>query len=114
MGAAMTYYLRQIFARLDAALLRNPGLRLARFAQEIRVDRHTIEKAVHDTAGVSFREYKRHILLEEARRLIVEDFNLSEKEIAFKLGYGSRDAFCRFIKVNTGTCPSNMRRQTPP
>ncbi len=110
----MTYHIRQIVAELDAVLSKNPNLRLGRFAQEIRVDRHTIERALHDIVGMSFREYKKLILLRESCRLLVEGPNLSEKEIAFRLGYGSRDAFCRFIKANTGLRPRDIRKPTLP
>jgi AraC-like DNA-binding protein len=106
----MAYNLRRLFTNLDDALSQNPNLRLGTFAKDIRVGRHTVEKAVLEAVGMSFRDYRNQRLLEEARRLLIEEFNLSEKEIAFKLGYRSRDAFCRFVKINTGACPSDLRR----
>ncbi len=105
----MAYNHLLIFKELDAALSQSANLKLGRFAEGIHIDRHTIEKAVRSATSKSFREYKRQRLLKDARRMLIEEFNLSEKEIAFRLGYASRDAFCRFIKINTGKCPGKIR-----
>ncbi len=110
----MTYNLRQMFVELDLALSQNPNLRLEEFAQHLHVDRHTVDKSVREAVGVCFRQYKMQKLLREAHHLLKKEFNLTEKEIAYKLGYRSPDAFCRFIKINTGRSPGDVRRAKMP
>ena len=105
----MDYNLDQIFIKLDAALSEEPNVRLKKCSQSLGVNRQTVEKAVKATTGVSFREYQKQRILLEALRLLAEEGELSETEIAQKLGYQSADAFERFVESETGSKPGDFR-----
>ncbi len=105
----MEIILDKVFIRLDEALSQDPKARLKECSQTLGVTRHTVEKAVKATTGVSFREYQKQKILIEALRLLAEEGELSETEIAGRLGYKSAGAFERFIETETGSKPSDFR-----
>jgi len=105
----MSDSLDRIFVRIDAALSQDPNARLRECSQNLGIDRQTVTQAVKETTGVSFREYQRQKILIEALRLLAEEGDLSEREIACRLGYKTAGAFERFIEVETGSKPSDFR-----
>jgi AraC-like DNA-binding protein len=109
----MTYNLRRLMVELDIWLSHRPQIHLRELAEKLAVERHTIERAVREVAGTSFREYQKREVLKQALRLLTEGGGHSEKQIAFMLGYQSPDAFSRFIKAATGKTPTEIRRGGP-
>ena len=101
--------LDKLFVRLDDALSRDPNARLRECSLSLGVDRQAVTRAVRANTGVSFREYQKQKILIEAMRLLAEEDDLSECEIAGKLGYKTPGAFERFIEVETGSKPSDFR-----
>ena len=75
------------------------------------MERHTIEKAVHDVRRMSFREHRQKELLRKAQVLLNDNRAFSEKEVAAKLGFASLEAFIRFIKAQTGMTPKEIRKE---
>jgi AraC family transcriptional regulator len=106
----MSYDHGKIVVRLQKLLLDNIQLRLVEASRQLGVERHTIEKALKEITGSSFRGYQQRMLLEQAIRLLVEEGSLSTKEIAVRLGYGSGTAFSRFIRRQTGQSPTKLRQ----
>jgi transcriptional regulator GlxA family with amidase domain len=108
-GCPMTYNRRQLLKELDELVTATPRIRLSEIARSLGVDRHTIENAMRSTRSVSFREYKRHQLLEMARTMLYQP-NVSIKEVGIKLGYSSAASFSRFVQKSTGKSPSQLRK----
>ena len=75
------------------------------------MERHTIEKAVHDVRRMSFREHRQKELLRKAQVLLNDKRAFSEKEVAAKLGFASLEAFIRFVKAQTGMTPKEIRKE---
>jgi AraC-like DNA-binding protein len=113
-GALMSYDHSKIVVRLQKLLADNIHISLLEASQQLGVERHTVEKALKQITGRSFREYRQRILLDQALRLLVQEASLSTKEIAAQLGYGSGTAFSRFVRRQTGRSPTELRQQTPP
>jgi two-component system response regulator YesN len=84
-------------------------MQLDELSKSLRVERHTIERAIKRTTGNTFREFRARLLLEKAKRVLDEDPLQSIKEVAFILGYSSQRAFCRFTKANAGCSPTELR-----
>ena len=101
--------LDKLFVRLDDALSRDPKARLRECSLNLGVDRQAVTRAVRANTGVSFREYQKQKVLIEAMRLLAEEEDLTECEIASKLGYKTTGAFERFIEVETGSKASEFR-----
>jgi AraC-like DNA-binding protein len=104
----MTYILQKIFHNVEIELFKNSRTPLDQLSQKLGVGRHTIERATLKIAGLSFRNYRQHIILTKALTLIDADNLHSRKEIAFVLGFQSVDAFARFIRRSTGLCFTDL------
>jgi transcriptional regulator GlxA family with amidase domain len=109
----MNHNLNALFAQIAGRLSTDPNIHLHALAQNLGVDRHTIEQAVRIHAGVSFREYRDAKRLNKGIALLLHS-DLCFKEIALKLGYSAFDSFSRFIKRNTGDSPRQIRRNALP
>jgi AraC-like DNA-binding protein len=105
----MAYDLHGLFNRISHHLRRAPYLQLEEISQLVNVERHTIEKAVKTATGMTFREFRTSMLLEQAMRLLDDNPAQSIKEVAFTLGYNSQRSFCRFIRTAAGCSPKELR-----
>ena len=105
----MSHSLEEIFIKLDALLSENPNARLVEFSQSLNIKQHTVQKAVREATGVSFREYQKQRILMDAVRLLAEKSELSEGDIALRIGYRSADSLFDFVKLETGTNPNDFR-----
>jgi AraC family transcriptional regulator, transcriptional activator of pobA len=105
----MTYNQRQLLKELDALVSNTPRIRLSEIARTLGVDRHTIENAMRSSRNMSFREHKRRELLQMAMAMLNQP-DISVKEIGVKLGYSSAASFSRFVHQSTGKSPSQLRK----
>ena len=107
----MAYSRHQLFDEIDRQIRKTPRKSLYSLARELGVHRKTIRNVTWEFKAKSFHEYQKELLLQRAIDLILDERgNLSLKQIAFTLGYRSPAAFSRFIKVETGRSPSEIRR----
>jgi transcriptional regulator GlxA family with amidase domain len=106
---SMTYNQRKLLKELDVLVSNTPRVRLSEIAQSLGVDRHTIENAMRATRNTSFREYKRRELLQKAMAMLNQP-DVSVKEVGVKLGYSSAASFSRFVQQSTGKSPSQLRK----
>jgi AraC family transcriptional activator of pobA len=105
----MTYNRRALLKEVDDLVSSTPRIRLAEIARTLGVDRHTIENAMRSNRQISFREYRRKKLLQMARAMLNQP-DVSVKEIGIKLGYASAASFSRFVQQSTGKSPSRLRK----
>jgi len=77
------------------------------------VERHTIEKAVHDVRRMSFREHRQKELLRKAQVLLNDKRAFSVKRrLQLNLAlHHYIEAFIRFIKAQTGMTPKEIRKK---
>ena len=106
----MTYNQKKLLKELDALVSNTPRIRLSEIARSLGVDRHTIENAMRTTRNTSFREYRRQELLQMALAMLNQP-DISVKEIGSKLGYSSAASFSRFVQQSTGKSPSQLRKE---
>jgi methylphosphotriester-DNA--protein-cysteine methyltransferase len=105
----MSYSLEEIFIKLDTLLSKDPNARLVEFSQSINIKQHTVQKAVREATGVSFREYQKQRILMETVCLLAEKGELSEGDIALRVGFKSGESLFNFVKLETGTNPNDFR-----
>lgn len=110
----MAYDLASLCKMVQEALARGRRTGLAKLAEQVNVDRHTLEKAVRITTGKSFRQLQQQALFEKSMKLLHNEPALSIKDIAFRIGFGSPQAFHRFIRRTSGKTPVQIRRATSP
>src|SRR5438552_1345007 len=107
----MAYDRWKLFAELDRRLTADPCLRLKQLANDLGVERHTIEDIDQEMISMTFRRYQKGKLLRKTRVIIRKKPNSSGKEIAAELGYRSCKSFSRFVKRATGWTLSAIRRR---
>lgn len=84
------------------------NLSLSTVALEVAKNEKSISKFLQNEYGLSFKQYLNNIRLEEAKRLIAIN-ELSLKEIAYMVGYGSSNHFTRVFKQYLNTTPTEFR-----
>jgi transcriptional regulator GlxA family with amidase domain len=107
----MAYNLQGLFLQILPYLRSRPYSTLDEVAERVHVERHTIEKAVKQSTGKTFRALRSELLLRHATGLLRTESNQSIKEIAFRLGYQSQRSFSRFIRTAAGRSPKEIRSQ---
>ncbi|HWX54354.1 MAG TPA: helix-turn-helix domain-containing protein [Verrucomicrobiae bacterium] len=105
------YDLHELYIRITHKLRLSPRLSLEELALDIRIERHTIERAVKAGAGTTFRDFRKRGMLKVAERMLREHPHRNLKEVAHALGYRSSSAFSRFVKAAAGCSPSELRGQ---
>jgi len=110
----MAYDRRLLFKRVEESLSSRPRTSISEIARQVKVDRHTIERAVRQVTGGSFRQLQQQALLGAALRLLAAEPGRSVKEISFLLGYGSPRAFSRFMRHTCGSPPTPIRLANSP
>jgi transcriptional regulator GlxA family with amidase domain len=105
----MTYNRRMLLKQVDDLVTSTPRIRLSEIARTLGVDRHTIENAMRSNRQTSFREYRRRELMQMAQAMLNQP-DVSVKEVGIRLGYASAASFSRFVQQSTGRSPSQLRK----
>lgn len=84
------------------------SLSLSGVAKEVAKNEKSVSKFLQAEYGLSFKQYLNNIRLEEAKRLIAIH-ELSLKEIAYMVGYGSSNHFTRVFKQYLKVTPTEYR-----
>lgn len=98
------------YAQLFCGILQIAGQRriaVNDVAAGIGVERHTLERIVRSMSGQSFRQLHHGLLLDRAHQLLKQGMPI--KEIAFEMGFGSPQAFHRFVRRECGKTPTLLR-----
>lgn len=106
----MIYDYCALFDSISLALRRDPRIRLCELSVQLRVERHSVERAVRLQTGQNFRALKRSLMFDRACDLLTHKPSCSIKEIAFSLGYRSPRSLARFIRALSGETPKALRR----
>ncbi len=106
---AVAYVYADIVKNLAWMLIANPRLPLGAISRKFKIGRHTIQKAVRIVKGRSFRELQKEAILGRASDLLADGSIRSIKQVSFLIGYGSPQAFSRFMKRVSGRSPSDFR-----
>jgi transcriptional regulator GlxA family with amidase domain len=109
----MAYDLHRIFLQVRHNLELTPSMSLAQLSRNLRIERHTVEKAVKRAIGVTFREFRNGVLLRRAQDLLRDESNRTIKEVAFALGYRSQGSLSRFIRIMTGNSAKMIKTGKP-
>lgn len=113
-GYHTVYDLPGLSGKVQVALTKGRRIGLANLAQRLGVDRHTLETAIRVTTGKSFRQLHQEVILQKSLDLLKNEPTLSIKDIAFRVGYKSPQAFQRFIRRASGKTPGQIRRSRIP
>lgn len=108
-----------LLARLEeamSALLKKADLDAAEAAAAIGATPEALAKALASARGLSFKEYLLGMRVAEARRLLRDpaEARTSMEAIGLLAGFGSRSAFYKAFRDQTGVSPAVFRAETCP
>jgi len=86
----------------------NPELCLKMVARAVAKNEKYVSSLIQEEYRMSFKRYLNGIRLQEAKRLIQNDY-LSLKEISFLVGYSNANHFTRVFKEFEGVTPTIFR-----
>ncbi len=92
-------------------LHQRPRLTATALAKQLRVDRHTISRAIRTELELTFRELQARECLASIRRHMTESPELCLKEIAARLRYASGASFARRVRSLERCSPTDLRRK---
>jgi ligand-binding sensor domain-containing protein/AraC-like DNA-binding protein len=99
----------RILMERDAAY-RDQALSLESLATRLEILPKHLSQIVNEHLQLSFRDFVNGYRVEEAKRLLREDPQLTVLGIAHQVGFNTNDAFYRAFKKQTGTPPSSYRK----
>lgn len=105
----MSYDHRTLALRVEAELRANPRLTLAMISNTLQIDRHTVNRALFRTFGVTFRAFKASIQDEAISGALIGGKLMSIKQAAAKAGYGSAGSLARRTRRSMGIAPTKVR-----
>jgi AraC-like DNA-binding protein len=105
----MTYDLSTLYRWLASELGKSPRTSLGALARRCAVSRYTLMNAIKCSGKTSFRQLQADVIEAKIAQLMSSGSNLSIKEMAYMLGYGSSRAFGRFIRQRFDLTPSQLR-----
>jgi len=106
----MSYDLNELAKRVATTLKRQPLTSLAALSRDLRLDRHTVTRALRAHLGKSFREVQDEVLVDFVRTEIARCPTMSIKEIASSVGYNHSRSMARRIRRLTGHSPTEHRK----
>jgi len=89
----------------------NPGLSITALAEQAKVSEVYFRKLFQVRWGMSPSRYLQYVRLEHAKKLLRYPF-LSLEECARQSGFSSHSYFCRILRQEVGTTPSQYRKLT--
>lgn len=105
-------YERSALARLAMARLRQkPTVRLGTLASELRVDRHTLNRAFRMVYGTTFAKLKGQLRADAINDALEDPRPKSLKETAEEVGLGSGAELARVTRRLFGATPTVIRKR---
>ena len=86
------------------------SLTLEEVAGHVQLSPYYFSKLFKDEAGMTFIEWLTSFRIEQAKKLL-DDTNLSLKEISYEVGYHNPNYFSRVFKKMVGKAPTDYRRE---
>ncbi len=105
----MSYKQQLLMEAISHHLSNTPSGLLEDLSRELRVSRRTLQKVVSTATGRTFREFRKEMLVERAKKLLELCPTRTIKEMSFDLGYESPRSFARAIKRACGSSPAQLR-----
>lgn len=92
-------YIKENFAK---------DISLDEVSREVNISPYYFSKVFKEEAGINFIDYLTEIRMEQAKKLLQQK-NLSMKEICVAVGYGDPNYFSRTFKKNVGVTPTEYK-----
>lgn len=94
----------------DQKVYKDGGISLENLAQRLSVSTQKFSRFMNQVMNCDFRNFVNQHRIEEAKRLLAQEPELSIKYICFEVGFQSKSTFHDAFKRFTGTTPSAFRK----
>ncbi|MEO0337790.1 MAG: helix-turn-helix transcriptional regulator [Bacteroidota bacterium] len=91
-------------------IYRNAELRLADLAQELNISKHHLSQVINEQLQQNFFDLINGYRIQEAQAIIQERSQKNLLEIAYQVGFNSKNSFNNAFKKNVGMTPSVYRK----
>jgi AraC-like DNA-binding protein len=103
---------RRISGLMEQEMLyRDSDLSLDLLAKKLNEQRHHVSQAINEQAGKSFSEFVNEYRVAEAQQLLaaMKKREMNAIEVAYQVGFGTKNAFNLAFKKRTGMTPTAYR-----
>lgn len=110
---------REIINRVESHLKKesrftNPNVKLAEVAKALNILPHTLSQVLNDNLGKNFPQFLNEFRIEKAKKMLLENENLTQESIGYDCGFNSKSTFYSTFKKITGITPSAFRKAEKP
>lgn len=92
-------------------LFKNSNLKLKDVSDELKILSHRLSQLLNDNLGKSFSAYINHYRIEAAKKLLVNNTNITQEAIGYECGFSSQSHFYATFKKFTGTTPAKFKKK---
>lgn len=89
----------------------NPNLKMADVASAMNILPHTLSQVLNDNLGKNFPQFLNEYRIEAAKKMIIENQNLTLESIGYDCGFNSKSTFYSTFKKLTGFTPAAYKKQ---
>jgi len=107
-------YVKKLINQIETQKpFREPELTLAQLAEQVNIPAHHLSQVINEKLNCNFLDFINGYRIEDAKEKLVDDAysHYTVIAIAYEVGFNSKTAFYSAFKKQTGTTPSNFRKQ---
>jgi len=105
-------YLKKLNYLMDIEkLYKDEELSLQKMAEKLRISTRDLSRIINERLGKNFRDFVNGYRVDEVKKMIMNPKkNLPLLDIAFEVGFNSKEVFNRAFKKYTGMTPSDYKK----
>jgi len=92
-------------------LYKNPNLKSADVAKKLHISTHQFSQLLNDNLGKSFPNFINEYRIQEAKKIVLTNEQLTLEAIGYECGFNSKSTFYTVFKKIVGTTPSKFKEQ---
>ncbi len=96
---------------LEEKLYANANLKSSDIAKKMQLSVHQISQLLNDNLGKNFSRFINEYRIEESKKMLQTNTNLTLEAIGYECGFNSKSTFFTTFKKITGTTPAAYREQ---
>mgnify|MGYP000035312788 CR=1 FL=1 len=85
------------------------NLKSSEVAKKLRITTHQFSQLLNDNLGKKFSSYVNQYRIEEAKKVLQENSNLTLETIGYECGFNSKSTFYTTYKKIVGKTPSQFK-----
>lgn len=95
---------------LEQEPYKNPNLKSSNLAKQLNISTHQFSQLLNDSIGKSFPVFINEYRIEEAKRMLKNNENLTLEAIGYECGFNSKSTFYTAFKKEAGTTPALFQK----